>query len=68
MSRDVKCPICGSVEKGLNLDETDGWFVCSKCKSEVCNMEDRKTVKIPVYTGKQLGEIFRRDAEKQKAL
>ena len=64
MSKDVKCPICGSVEKGLNLDETGGWFVCSKCKSEVCNMEDMRTVKIPVYTGKQLAEMFGGNAGK----
>lgn len=66
MSKDVKCPICGSVEKGLNLDETDGWFVCSKCKSEVCNMEDMRTVKIPVYTDKQLTEIFGGECRKIK--
>jgi len=32
-----RCPICGSVEKGLFLDETDGWFICSKCGSKVNN-------------------------------
>ena len=22
---DVKCPVCGTVNKGLFLDETEGW-------------------------------------------
>ena len=50
MIKDVKCPICGSVEKGLNLDETDGWFVCSKCKSEVMLLDEAETVNVPVYS------------------
>ncbi len=58
MCKDVKCPICGSNQKRLNLDETNGWFVCSVCESEVCNAEDMKTVKIPVYTGKQLAALI----------
>lgn len=44
--------------KGAENRRNGGWFVCSKCKSEVCNMEDMRTVKIPVYTGKQLAEMF----------
>lgn len=26
------CPNCGTEQKGLNLKETNGSFVCSKCK------------------------------------
>ena len=25
-SKDVKCPICGTVNRSLDLDETDGWM------------------------------------------
>lgn len=28
---DVKCPICGTVNKGLFLDETEGWMECEHC-------------------------------------
>ena len=28
---DVKCPICGTVNKGLFLDETEGWMECEYC-------------------------------------
>ena len=27
----LKCPQCGAEQRGLNLEETDGSFVCSKC-------------------------------------
>lgn len=27
-----KCPNCGTEQVGLNLKETNGSFVCSKCK------------------------------------
>ena len=30
----VKCPICGTVNKNLYLKETDGWFVCEHCQNE----------------------------------
>ncbi len=32
MLYNVKCPKCGAVQKGLNLKETEGSFICSKCK------------------------------------
>ena len=25
-AKDVKCPICGTVNRSLDLDETDGWM------------------------------------------
>lgn len=42
------CPICGTENKGLNLDETYGWFICEKCGSEVNNLTHRETVKVPL--------------------
>ena len=27
-AKDVKCPICGTVNRSLDLDETDGWMEC----------------------------------------
>ena len=30
-TKDVKCPICGTVNRCLDLDETDGWMECESC-------------------------------------
>ena len=42
------CPICGTENKGLNLNETNGWFICEHCKSEINNLTYCKTVKVPL--------------------
>ena len=28
---DVKCPVCGKINKGLYLAETGGWMECECC-------------------------------------
>lgn len=28
-----KCPICGKLNEGLNLEETKGQYECSNCKT-----------------------------------
>ena len=28
----VRCPVCGQLNEGLDLEETEGWAECSKCK------------------------------------
>lgn len=30
----VKCPICGSINEGVDLVETEGWVECSCCKTD----------------------------------
>lgn len=35
MEINIKCPKCGTMQKGLHLDETNGWFICSNCQKEV---------------------------------
>ncbi len=38
----VICPYCGAEQKGLDLTETDGSYICSKCGEEVkVNLEER---------------------------
>ncbi len=32
-STDVMCPICGAINYGLFLEETDGWMECEHCGS-----------------------------------
>ena len=37
---DVKCPVCGVVNRSLFLEETDGWFECECCGSITCLEDD----------------------------
>ena len=47
-SYDLRCPICGIVNRGLYLEETDGWMECEKCGNVTQSMEHRQTVLIPL--------------------
>lgn len=35
MGRDLFCPLCGALQKQVNLDETENLFVCDKCEAEI---------------------------------
>ncbi len=41
-SYDLRCPICGTVNRGLYLEETDGWMECEKCGNVTQSMEHRQ--------------------------
>ena len=43
---DIKCPICGTVNRKLVLEETDGWMECEHC---------RIVVKVLPYDGDKAG-------------
>ncbi|MCD7744153.1 MAG: translation initiation factor 2 [Lachnospiraceae bacterium] len=58
----VRCPICGTMNYNLYLDETNGWMECEHCGNLTCQMDKQKTVKIPVFTGAQLAKLFNRSA------
>lgn len=45
---DVKCPLCGTVNKSLNLEETDGWMECEKCNSVLQVLKYAKTTTLSV--------------------
>ena len=47
-SYELRCPICGTVNRGLYLEETDGWMECEKCGNITQSMEHRQTVLIPL--------------------
>ena len=32
---DINCPICGEINRSLDLEETDGWMECSRCRNVV---------------------------------
>lgn len=57
-SKDVKCPMCGTINYNLNLDETGGWMECSKCKSVTCSMQEfrKRSVKVPILNLKWMKE------------
>ena len=46
---DVKCPICETLNKSLNLEETDGWMECENCGNAVQIVKYAKTHRIPTY-------------------
>jgi hypothetical protein len=56
---DKICPICGTLNKNLNLEETEGWMECEHCKEKVGFIE---TVKVPVYTPEMLSRTAKHPA------
>ncbi len=56
---DVKCPICGTWNRGLFLDETDGWMECEHCGNETQDGEYRKkhTRLVPVFRMDQIPQL-----------
>lgn len=40
MLKDKKCPYCGTMNKGLDLKESDGLYVCSNCERVVDTKKD----------------------------
>ena len=45
---DVKCPICGTMNRDLYLEETDGWMECEKCHAITASMQFIKIKVVPV--------------------
>lgn len=46
---DVVCPRCGTVNKSLDLEETDGWMECASCGEVSQHMKYVKTRRVPLY-------------------
>lgn len=61
---DITCPICGTLNKGLYLDETDGWMECEHCHAAIMDGEyaRKHTVTIPLLTMDQLAQFAAREA------
>ena len=51
---DVKCPICGTINKSLDLEETDGWMECESCGEVTQQMKYAKTRRVSCY---QMGKV-----------
>lgn len=45
----MKCPICGAVNKSVDLEETDGWMECESCGEVSQQMKYVKTRRVPLY-------------------
>lgn len=57
---DVKCPICGTMNKNLDLEDSKGWMECEHCNMTVKVLGvQEEVVKIPVYTMKQAAAMLK---------
>ena len=57
-SYDAKCPICGTVNHNLYLEETDGWMECEHCQQTVKVLPFAMDKKVPVFTPQQMVACF----------
>jgi transcription elongation factor Elf1 len=48
-SADAKCPICGTLNKSVDLEETDGWMECENCGNAVQILKYMKMRRVPKY-------------------
>ena len=55
-SYDKVCPICGTLNRNLNLDETDGWMECEACGHTVGFPLHIQRIRVPVYNLTQIAE------------
>lgn len=58
---DVMCPVCGTVNKGLYLEETNGWMICEHCGAESCflGLIGSRIKPIPLYDIKKLSMFLK---------
>ena len=56
---DVICPICGRLNKGLYLEETNRWMECENCHIETMSGEYMKQYmkRVPCYTMAQFTQL-----------
>lgn len=52
MTYDIKCPKYGQINKALYLEETNGSFICEKCRAEITYPQYKDTKSIPLYNKK----------------
>ena len=55
---DVKCPVCGRINRGLYLEETEGWMECEKCGSDIRVQNSNCQNLIPVYALKKIEPVL----------
>ena len=57
-SYDIKCPVCGTINKSLYLEETNGCFICGRWGNDEQILSDAEGVRLPVYTGEELAKKY----------
>lgn len=53
---EIYCPICGHLNKDLQLENTNGWLTCGKCGNTVQLLAYEKKKQIPIYTLEQIAK------------
>ena len=43
---DARCPACGTINKSVDLEETDGWMECESCGEQMKYVTTRR---VPRY-------------------
>ena len=64
---DVECPICGTLNEKLDLDETDGWMECEELAEGLDSLMTYGKSKVAFVIGGSLGlhdEVLQRADEK----
>ena len=56
-SYNVRCPVCGTVNHNLNLEETNGWMECEHCQ-QVMRAPFTEEKVLPVLTLQQVATCF----------
>ena len=59
---DAKCPVCGTVNKDLYLEETEGCMICEHCQAETHFEGFDRPVRIPVYDISKLPATLKKAA------
>lgn len=56
---DARCPACGTINKSVDLEETDGWMECESCGEVTQQMKYVTTRRVPRY---EMNEVRRKEA------
>lgn len=64
--KDVECPLCGHINRGVDLDETDGWVECEQCGSDFAPGECLERIMQSTYSVLHPVEIVKLNAEGNK--
>ncbi len=65
---DIKCPICGTLNRDLDLEETEGWMECEKCGTATQAIGILPTFRIPVFhTCKEIEEYLKSQSADHQA-
>ena len=55
---DIRCPKCNAINRNLYLDETEGSYICERCKSTNRVPGFESGIRVPIYTGRALAKAF----------